>query len=165
MKKIIINQAKIKKRLERKPILRKLDVYREVLVVADEDKSQLESFINAIFPRAKIYFLFPRNEKEDQTKTDVFSYHISDLNLTGKVKNDKLKKVLDNRFDLVVDLSKNLPLNNFILARLNHTFMVGSASNNKSLWYDLIIPEAKNDKELFEHIKTQINLLSQNGAK
>lgn len=165
MKKIIINQAKIKKRLERKPILRKLEVYREILILADTDKSGLVPTLKQIFPQAKAYFLSPRKEKEDTSKKDSFSFHISDLNFTGKVKNDKLKKVLNNRFDLVVDLSKNSPLNNFILSKLNHTFMVGSAENGKSLWYDLIVPSASNDKDFLKNIETQINLLSQNGSK
>ncbi|MDA7803082.1 hypothetical protein N8987_00715 [Crocinitomix sp.] len=165
MKRFLINRAKVKKRLTRKPILRKLNVYREILIISDQDKSMLKTTITAIFPNAKIYFLSQRKEKEESAKNANFTFHASDLNLTGKVKNDKLNSLLDNRFDLVVDLSGNLPLNNFIIGKLNHTFMVGTEESGKGLWYDLIIKNTKSDQEFFENIKAQINLLSQNGTK
>ena len=163
MKNIFINRKRLKKRSNRIPILKRIESYKEILVLSDDDKQHLLTPVSDVFRHAKISFLSPRENKEDLSKEGNYTYHRNDLNLTGRVKNDKLKRLAQIQFDLILDLSENAPLNLFFIDKLNYTFIIGEEGNDKSLLYDLIIEKSTNDTDYLELIKQQITLLSRNG--
>lgn len=152
-------------RANRKPVLKSPDNFRSILVVADSDKSYLENTIHQLFRLAKINFLFPRKEKEDKTDSNRFSYHPSDFNLTGIIKNDKLNKLIQTEFDLVLDLSKNGLIETFLIEQINPSFLIGKLNQKESYLHDLIIEDDENETTFLEKINTQIILLSQNGTE
>lgn len=165
IKNIFIKQRKVLRDPKRKPILRAIDHYREVLFIADNDQSHRLNEVSKVFRNAKISFLFSRDEKEDTSAKGSFSYHTNDLNLTGKIKNDKLKQMMQMQFDLILDLSADGIINLFLLKKLNGTFLIGKKGFEKSEIYDLLVSEKVDEETFIETIKEQITLLSQNGNK
>jgi len=149
-------------RAKRKPELKKLQAYKTLLIVSEDKKNYLLEDLLETFPKAKISFLFARPHKEDETAKGTYSYHPADFNLTGAIKNDKLNELLKRQFDLVLDLSKNELLTNFLLERLKTSFMIGKGSAETSFLYDLSINDSKSDSDFLNKTKQQITLLTQN---
>ncbi len=165
IKKLFIKQKNVERDLNRKPILKALDQYTEILLIADSDPSYKEAELNTAFKNAKLSFLYPRENKEDQSAHGSYSYHPNDLNLTGKIKNDKLKQLLQMQFDLILDLSADETLNQFLLKKVSGSFIIGKKGKEKSSMYDLLVTENISDEEFLQTITQQITLLSQNGNK
>ncbi|MFT5823698.1 MAG: hypothetical protein ACI8ZM_004960 [Crocinitomix sp.] len=165
IKKLFIKQKKVARNPKRKPLLRAIDQYNEILFIADTDQSELTNELSAAFRHAKFSFLFPRENKEDNTIHGCYSYQINDLNLTGKIKNDKLNQLLQIQFDLILDLSIDETFNHYLLKKLNASFIVGKKGMEKSGMYDLLLSETVNKEEFIQTIKKQITILSQNGTK
>lgn len=163
IKKAFIKRKKAKRSNKRVPVLKPLDAYKEILVFSNEDKSALTSAVSDIFKQAKITFCYERSQKEDDSSPGTYSYHLNDLNLTGKIKNDKLNRLVQIPFDLILDLSNEEPLGLFILEKLNQSFMIGKEGLEKAYLYDLIIENHEKDGDFLNTIKQQITLLSQNG--
>ena len=163
IKKAFIKRKKTKRNTKHTPVLKPVDAYREVLVYSNEDKSALTQKLSTVFKQAKITFCYERAEKEDSSAPGAYSYHLNDLNLTGKIKNDKLNRLLQIPFDLILDLSNEEPLSLFFLEKLNHSFMIGKRGTEKAYLYDLIIENNENDGDFINTIEQQITLLSQNG--
>lgn len=163
IKKAFIKRKKAKRSKKRVPILKPLDAYKEILIFSNEDKSALTDVISTIFKQAKITFCYERYQKEDDTGLNSYSYHLGDLNLTGKIKNDKLNQLVQTPFDLVLDLSNEEQLPLFILEKLNQSFMIGKKGLEKVYLYDLIIENYEKDGDFLNTIKQQITLLSKNG--
>ncbi|NOQ73694.1 MAG: hypothetical protein GQ574_16930 [Crocinitomix sp.] len=165
IKKLFIKQKKVARDPDRKPILKTMDQFNELLLIADADPSNLANELSAAFRHAKISFLFPRKNKEDNTAHGTYCYHASDLNLTGKIKNDKLKQLMQIQFDLILDLSTDEILNQYLLKKLSASFIIGKKGIEKSEMYDLLVSETTNNEEFIQTITKQITLLSQNGTK
>ncbi|MDG1913302.1 MAG: hypothetical protein P8I55_01785 [Crocinitomix sp.] len=164
IKNLFINK-KIRRDPKRKPVLKGLDRYHEILFIADTDQSQRLNELTSIFKHAKISFLYARKEKEDKSAHGNYSYHLSDLNLTGKIKNDKLNQMMQKQFDLILDLSTDTVLNQFLLKKISSTFIIGKKGIEKSEMYDLLVDEKVEEKTFIETVTQQIKLLSQNGNK
>lgn len=160
MKHFWLKRGAVQSRPNRKPELKKPADFHEILIISDEDAQNLLPHISSLFRHAKISFFSRREQKEDQSAHGNYTYHSNDLNLTGKVKSDKLNKLLNIKFDLIVDLSKNEPLNVFLIKKLNHSFMIGKSDSEKSLLCDLMIPYKENDELFFNEIQQQLTLLS-----
>jgi len=160
----------IKRRLKRvrpkrKPVLRKPTNFRNVLIVSEEDKTALIQTVNSYFDRASISVIYKRNNKEDNSKKGQYAVHLSDINLTGKVKNEKLIRLMNEQFDLIIDLQKKDDLLRYISQQIRTSFIVGPNTSENAFMYDLIIDEGQNEKEFIENIAKQITLLSTNGTK
>jgi hypothetical protein len=164
IKHLFINK-KIRRDPNRKPVLKGLDEYTEILFIADTDQTQRLNELSSVFKHAKISFLYRRNEKEDKSTQGNYSYHSSDLNLTGKIKNDKLNQMMQKQFDLILDLSIDCVLNQFLLKKLSSSFIIGKKGIEKSQMYDLLVDDKVNEETFIETIKQQLTLLSQNGNK
>lgn len=150
-------------RLKRRPILRKLGEYRELLILLDEKKEVLEKSVKNLFPTANFTLLIPRHTKEINDTPPYISYHKSDFNLTGELKNEKLNELLSRTFDLVVDLSEETKINLALMKKINASFIIGGSTSNKAAWYDLQIEQSVCESADLEKIKNHLTLLSQHG--
>lgn len=160
--------AKIKsrdKRPSRKPLLKKLADYREVLIFLNTDDETLKNELIVTFPQAKTTFVYPRKDKKTENESHDVTYHKSDFNLTGSIKSDKLKKITSISYDLVVDLTAENKISKILLTSLNQSFMTGRRGNNKSFLYDLLLNDSLSDQQIINEFKSIITLLSQDGNK
>lgn len=163
IKKVFIDNKKSKQIKTRKPVLKPIDKYKEILFISDTEKNHLLTEITSIFKQAKISYLYSRTNKEDNSTTGIYTYHSSDFSLIGKIKNENLIQMLSINFDLVLDFSSFETLNQYLLKNLNYSFMIGKSNTEKSKMYDLLIENKLNDTEFIQAIKQNITLLSQNG--
>ena len=85
-------------------------------------------------------------------------FTIYDLNYHAFPKKAVVKNFISERFDILLDLTeiKNIPLR-FILHMSNSPFKVGSFSQEKKPYYDLMIET--DPKDYFQYVKHVINYL------
>ncbi len=150
-------------RTKRKPILKNTEEYENILVVSNQDKTFLLSEISSLFKQAKIHFL---SERENKVKTNVksdYTYHASDLNLTGHVKNDKLNQLFKIEFDLILDLSQEKLLTYFFITQVKSSFLIGKKTENQSFLHDLMVEDNEDEAVFLKNVEQQITLLTKNG--
>lgn len=151
------------RRILRKPILKKVEDYTEILLLLNSENDSTVSDIGSQFPFAKLTVLVPRSKKERNDWAPYSSYHKSDFSLTGKLKNDNLNQVLSRTYDLVVDLSSESKINDSLIKRIKGDFIIGgNASKNEDL-YDLQIEQQLCIKQDIKALVNHLKLLTQHG--
>ncbi len=162
---IFRNRSTKDTRPSRKPILKKLNEFTEVLILLNSAEGTQKNAWTALFPTAKTTFIYQRKEKKNESESLDATFHKSDFNLTGSLKNEKLTKITAISFDLVVDLTEENKLSKFLLSSLNQSFMIGRRGNSKSFLYDLLLNDSLSDTEIITEFRTLITLLNQHGNK
>ena len=165
IKKGVIKRKLKKARPKRKPVLRQLSNFRNILIVGEEDKTALIKSVSSHFPRASIAVLYKRIDKENNSKKGLYSTHLSDINLTGKVKSEKLTRLMDEQYDLIIDLLKKDELLRYISQQIKASFIIGPSGAENTFMYDLIIDQGESEQQFIENIAKQITLLSTNGTE
>lgn len=165
LKEKILNRAK---GINRKPALKSPDALKKILVITNSSNPKLLTHLTNSYANSDLFYLYPSalgKQKEDQTTGQDYTFHKSDVNLTGKIKNDKLNQLLQIQFDLVLDLSDDEPIGTFLIKKLNQSFMIGQNGLNKSFLYDLLTQKGSNDEETLRIMTQHLTLLSQHGDK
>lgn len=165
LKEKILNRTKS---LSRKPTLKSPGNHKKILLITNSDNPKLPTNLTVSYPNSELFFLHSTTageRKQQQSKEKVYTYHKSDVNLTGKIKNDKLNQLLQIQFDLVLDLSDDEPIGTFLIKKLNQSFMIGLNGLKKSLLYDLITQKGLNEEDSLRIMTQHLTLLSQNGDK
>jgi hypothetical protein len=165
IRKMFQQRAALKKRPARKPVLKSVDKFENILVISTENEEEIEKVLPTIFIHAKIIHLTQRQKKTEKIQSNGFTIHSSDLSLTGIVKNDKLREVFKHQFDLIIDLSDNDPMFTRLIEQIETSFLIGRTNAKRSLLYDLAVDGEWTNKELIPIITEQIKLLSQHGKK
>ena len=142
-------------------LLKKPDAFSKVLLVMNEPNANLVQKATTLFPKAYIYELYIRKEKEDHSLERRFTVHAADFNLTGHLKNDKLNRLLETEFDLVIDLSQDSALLTHLFFRLRSTLFIGKLGHNHADGYDLLLEQTGSDADFLDLIIKQLNLLTQ----
>jgi len=136
-----------------------LKSYKSILVISDKNEDAFVTQLKSIFDNSKFTTLYNREDKEDQSTLNNYTYHISDLGF-GSIKNDKLLQVLNINFDAVIDISqKTLELNYFV-KNSKSTLKIGDIHATKNYLYDLLVDQIDSKTEFIDNIKRQINILS-----
>jgi ADP-heptose:LPS heptosyltransferase len=151
------------KRILRRPILKKVEAYSEILVLMNLENDAVVSDFVRLFPSAKLTVLVPRLQKERNDRIPYSTYHKSDFNLTGKLKNDNLAEVLSRTYELVVDLSSESKINDLLLNRIKGDFIIGGIASKNSHLYDLQIEQQLCDKHDIKALINHLTLLTQHG--
>ena len=112
---------------------------KTVLLISNNDHKSLKRKVEELFPSSSVYHLFPREIKEDRTVGFYYSVHKSDFNLTGAVKNDKLRNLEKMQIDLLLDLSFGSELLNYFVGRVKSGLKVGDIKSSKAHLYDLMV--------------------------
>lgn len=165
-----IKNAIIKKKLKtvrpkRKPILRALSNFRNILVISEDQKKELIQPIGSHFNRATITTLYKRSEKEDNSEKGHYSAHLSDINAFGKIKNEKLIQLTNKQYDLIIDLLASDELLRYISQHIKSSFIIGKSGTKSTFLYDLIIEPGNTEKEFIANAVDQIIQLSANGKQ
>lgn len=146
---------------KRSVILKKTDAFSKILIVTEKENESLLRNVETSFPNAEINALFLRKEKEDKSTKFRFAVHPSDFNLTGHLKNDKLTKLIQTEFDLVLDLSRDSVFLNEMTSRIKNTLFVGRMNQDSDSRYDLFFT-GESDDEFLNHTVKQLKLLTKN---
>jgi hypothetical protein len=165
IKKLFLKKATLKKRPTRKPLLKSVEGYENVLVIASEKNDDIEELVRKAFIHAKIVHLERREKKVEKIQSDNYTIHSGDISLTGKIKNDKLRELFKHQFDLIIDLSDDDPIFTGMIEKIEASFLIGRSNSKRSFLYDLSVEGDWNNKELIPMITQQIKLLSQHGKK
>ena len=136
--------------------------FKSVLLVTNNSNKSLKKFVEEQFINASVYQLYCRNIKVDDTTGFYHSVHPSDFNLTGKLKNDKLKNLLDMKLDLLLDLSGDSELLEHFVNRSTASLKIGTLSSDKTELYDLMVESQADEEKLVSNIIEQLNRLTQN---
>jgi hypothetical protein len=165
IKNLFLKKAALKKRPTRKPLLKSIEGFENILVISSEKNEEIEELVRKAFINAKIVHLDRREKKVEKIQSDNYTIHLSDISLTGNVKNDKLRELFKHQFDLIIDLSDDDPIFNAMIEKIETSFLIGRSNAKRSFLYDLSVEGDWNNKELIPILTQQIKLLSQHGKK
>ena len=151
------------RRFLRKPILKKVEAYTEILVLLNHENDAVVSDFGRLFPSAKLTVLVPRLQKEGNDRVPYSTYRKSDFNLTGKLKNDNLKQVLSQTYDLVLDLSSESKINDTLIKKIKGDFIIGGIASKNADLYDLQIEQQLCINQDIKALINHLTLLTQHG--
>lgn len=134
---------------------------KSVLIISNTENTGLKRKIEELFEAASVYHLFERDIKEDRTVGFYYSVHHSDFNLTGNLKNDKLKNLERLDVDLLLDLSSGSEQLNYFVSRMRSALKVGDITSHKAYLYDLMIEFKPNEIQNVENIYNQMMIFTQ----
>ncbi len=128
------------------------DAVKKVLVFLD-DNIEKEHLVKELATMLKIsesdikVIVFQRKLKKETSSDDIITP--KDFGWYGKIENEKLKNILTNKYDLLINYSKvdNVYLN-LLLLQCKTAFSVGFAYMDKQL-YDLLIRCEPDEIDLF----------------
>lgn len=135
---------------------------KSVLLITNSENTGLKRKVEELFDSASVYHLFPREIKEDRTVGFYYSVHNSDFNLTGTLKNDKLKNLEKMGVDLLLDLSFGSELLNYFVGRVKAGLKIGDINSSKAELYDLMIEFQANDIQNTDNIYNHLTNFTQN---
>ncbi|UKN01891.1 hypothetical protein K6119_19395 [Paracrocinitomix mangrovi] len=155
-------KKKMNSPVSRHVVLMEPDKIKSVLIVTEKEDNTLKRKVEELFPSASVYHLFTRDIKEDNSKGFYYTVNKSDFNLTGVLKNDKLKNLESMQIDLLVDLSAEEGLLDYFVSRINATLKVGQMYTEKSSMYDLLIQLEGSKIQQIEKIYDQLKIFTIN---
>jgi hypothetical protein len=132
-----------------------------LLIMANEDPHYLSGELRRLFPNARISYCYPRSQKTSEAPQGTYDYHPSDLNLTGKVKSDKLQELLRSSFDLVLDLSDKNLIGDFLFQQIKVGFSIGFSCFDQDEKHDLIVRGDTDALTCIQAAKQHLTLLNQ----
>jgi len=147
--------------MNRQVLLKNPAAFSKILMVTEKENESIFKSAESLFPNAEINILYHRKEKEDKTSKFRFAVHPSDFNLTGHLKNDKLTKLVQTEFDLVIDLSHDSVFLNELTSRIKNTLFVGRMNHGSESRYDLFL-NGESDEEFLNQTVKQLKLLTKN---
>ena len=134
---------------------------KSVLLVSNSENKTLKRKIEEQYGSASVYHLFPREIKEDRTRGFYYSVHKSDFNLTGALKNDKLRNLEKMQIDLLIDLSFGSEQLNYFVGNVKSGLKVGDISSPKSELYDFMIEFQPDEIQNAEKIYNLLTIFTQ----
>ena len=134
--------------------------YESVILIINKAEQIRHNALHQLFPSAKFTFLTLRNEKADDSSGLNYTYHKSDFRI-GALKNERLKMLLTNTFDLLIDLSDHQKLSYFS-RQINANLKAGCFDKNNNQSFDLFVQKNPNSEEVLNSIADQINKLTLN---
>jgi len=165
MKRFFTKLKSRKRQQKRQAKLITPDAVNSLLIFANENPAKLQDELQRLFPKARISFCYPRKDKNSSAPQGSYDYHAADVNLTGKIKSDKLQELLRASFDLVLDLSDKNLIGDFLFHQLQYGFSIGCSCCDQDEKHDLIIRGESNPESCMQAAKTQLTLLSQHEKK
>ncbi|MEO9531802.1 MAG: hypothetical protein ABJG68_13560 [Crocinitomicaceae bacterium] len=135
---------------------------RTILLVTNEEEKSTKKKVEAQFPNCAVHQLYIRPIKEDRSVGFYYTVHNVDFNLTGNLKNDKLKNLESMDFDLLLDLSDNSTLLQYFINRSKAAMKVGKLNTNCIEQYDLLVDFGQSVDNTISEIFEKITLLTKN---
>jgi len=153
-------KSKNSSKKDRQVLIKNMEQFLEVLIISNEENESFFKSAETVFLNAELKAIFLRKQKEDKTGQFRYSVHQSDFNLTGALKNDKLTKLIHTKFDLVVDLSNDSELLNYVLHNIDSTLIIGKLGSRNENLHDLFLEFGLNEESFLKNINNQLNHLN-----
>lgn len=148
---------------DRKINLLPTNMYETVLVIINKAEQIQHNLLHQAFPAASFSFLSMRNEKQDRSSGSNYTLHKSDIRF-GRIKNDRLKTLVNTNFDLLIDLSEHSKLNDFSQV-LNANLKAGCFDKQQNNNLDILVKYSLTLKDVVKDIAQQIDKLTLNKKK
>lgn len=142
--------------------LKPMAAIRSVLLVTNNEDKSAKKLLEEQFPKSKVHHLYHREIKEDRSVGFYYTVHKSDFNLTGNLKNDKLKNLENFNYDLLLDLSQNSELLDYFIKKSDAACKIGKFGSQKADSYDLMVNFGSKNSESVMNIIKQLNALTNN---
>jgi hypothetical protein len=156
-KQIIKRLSKIDKR---KVFVFPPEKINSILVLTNSNIPLIESQLKNYFPQSKYYFLTPRQQKEDKSTGNQYTFHSLDLGF-GKLKNERLSQLLKQNFEVLIDYNKNNCELDFFIKIIDNHLICGLSNSEKNYLYDVFL----DGNNIIENLYKQLNKLTHNGHK
>lgn len=143
--------------------IRPADTYKNILFIEENLNPSTVDYLKSVFPNAKTSTLTFRQKKEDESSANSYFVHDSDFNLSGHLKNVKLTELLNQSFDLVLDLSRNSVPLSYIISSLKPGLIVSAEDKTLDHASDLKVAFGSSGIDFINNVKKQLNLLSGHG--
>jgi hypothetical protein len=144
---------------KRAVILKRPELFSKILLVLNASDDTLVQAARSAFPAAAIQVLHLRKEKEDTSAEGYYTARSTDFNLTGILKNDKLNRLLQTEFDLLIDLSTDSVILTYLVQHIKSSLIIGKMEHPGFEMYDLFFNQSATDKEFLQQIVQQLNQL------
>lgn len=149
--------------IQKHPVqLKKPEAFTRIILVTNSYDEELFEAAKKGFTNAEINMLYLRKSKQDESTKFHYSIHPADFNLTGHLKNDKLQKLLQINFDLILDLSENLIYLKYLVSQMHTTLSIGKLKTDSIQSHDLTCEFNQSKNEFIITVVHQLNLLTKN---
>ena len=148
--------------VNRSVFLRNPDQMKTIFLVTNEEEKSTKKIVEAQFPNCAVHQLYIRPIKEDRSIGFYYTVHNTDFNLTGNLKNDKLKNLVSMDFDLLLDLSDNSTMLQYFINKSRAAMKIGRLNTKHLEQYDLLLEFTRSVEQTVKDIFEQINLLTKN---
>ncbi len=138
-------------------------LYESVILIINKAEQIRHNALHHLFPSAKFTFLTLRTEKTDNSSGLNYTLHKSDFRI-GILRNDRLKTLLKNEFDLLIDLSDHPKLSYFSL-NINANLKAGCFNKYNNQHFNLFVENHEDSEIVLKLIEEQINKLTLNLKK
>ncbi|MFK8039022.1 MAG: hypothetical protein AB8B74_12075 [Crocinitomicaceae bacterium] len=146
--------------IERKINLLPVIQYKNIIVIINKAEQIRHNQLHLLFSNASFSFLTLRSEKTDDSNGLNFTLHKSDFRF-GTLKNDRLKILIKQEFDLLIDLSNNKNLSYFSRV-INAGLKTGCFNRANNQNFDLLVKHQDSIEKIINDIANQINILTTN---
>ena len=142
--------------------LKSISQMRTILLITNGEEKSTKKSVESQFQNCAVHQLFIRPIKEDRAIGFYYTVHNSDFNLTGNLKNDKLKNLESIDFDLLIDLSEESTLLQYFINKSKAAMKVGKLNTCHIEQYDLLVKFQTTHSETIKEIFEKIKLLTDN---
>lgn len=146
--------------IERKINLLPTNLYESIVVIINKAEQIRHNQFHLLFSNASFTFLTLRSEKTDDSNGLNFTLHKSDLRF-GSIKNERLKTLLNQKFDLLIDLSNHTKLSYFS-RNINANLKAGCFDKKSNQDFDLLVKHNESVANIVDDLAKQINILTLN---
>lgn len=145
---------------ERKIHLLPTKMYHNIVVIINKAEQIRHNQFHLLFSNANFTFLTLRSEKKDDSNGLNFTFHKSDFRL-GVIRNERLKTLLNQEFDLLIDLSNHKNLSYFS-QNIDASLKVGCFDKSNNQNFDLLVKNHESVANIVDDLAKQINTLTLN---
>lgn len=136
-----------------------ISLIKKVIIIVDKPERIRHNQLIKSFPNSEFTFLTNRTEKVDNSTGNNFTIHRKDFSFT-KLKNERIKLLLETDFDLLIDLNLNKGNLKKIAKQVKSTLKCGCFDTPKNGYLDLLVKQNNDLAEVILSIQKQIDLLT-----
>lgn len=138
---------------------------QKVLIVANKAIPDIIDYTKSEYKNATALLLCLGNKKQKENPpANTRIVDGSDFGITGSIKNEKVLNLLQENFDLIIDLSENSTVLDYIISKCKSKLIVGKAGDNEeNKIHDIFVPFLDNNESFISQTKASINLIAKNG--
>ncbi len=155
----LFSKSDKKKNTSRRIVLRERSDFKKLIVLIDNPENIVHNVLHKQFPNAEFSFLTNRSEKVDISTGKNYTFNKKDFKF-ATLKNERLKDLLLQEFDLLIDLSQSNDNLRYFAEHIKADLKIGCFDTSKNYLYDILVEKKENIRKILEQIKIQLDLLT-----